>query len=79
MDRYFSIIEPILRRNGIPEDFKYLCMAESGLNPEAVSPSGAGGLWQFMPATGREYGLKVGNQVDERFHIEKSTEAACRY
>ena len=68
-----------LRRNGIPEDFKYLCMAESGLNPEAVSPSGAGGLWQFMPATGREYGLKVGNQVDERFHIEKSTEAACRY
>lgn len=79
MDRYFSIIEPILRRNGIPDDFKYLCMAESGLNPEAVSPAGAGGLWQFMPATGRQYGLMVGSQVDERFHVEKSTEAACRY
>lgn len=79
MDRYFSIIEPILRRNGIPDDFKYLCMAESGLNPEAVSPAGAGGLWQFMPATGRQYGLMVGGQIDERFHIEKATEAACRY
>lgn len=79
MDRYFSIIEPILRRNGIPDDFKYLCMAESGLNPEAVSPAGAGGLWQFMPATGRQYGLMVGSQIDERFHVEKSTEAACRY
>lgn len=79
MDRYFDVIVPILRRNGIPEDFKYLCMAESGLNPEAVSPAGAAGLWQFMPGTAREYGLAVGSQVDERYHIEKSTEAACRY
>lgn len=77
--RYFSIIEPILEKNGIPDDFKYLCMAESGLNPETVSPAGAAGLWQFMPRTGREYGLLVGQQVDERYHVEKSTEAACRY
>jgi len=79
MKRYFSIIEPILERNGIPDDFKYLCMAESGLNPEAVSGAGAGGMWQFMPKTAREYGMIVGTQIDERFNIEKSTEAACRY
>lgn len=79
MKRYFSVIEPILERNGIPDDFKYLCMAESALNPETVSPAGAAGLWQFMPKTGREYGLAVGPQVDERYDIEKSTEAACAY
>lgn len=79
MKRYFSVIEPILERNGIPDDFKYLCMAESALNPETVSPAGAAGLWQFMPKTGREYGLAVGSQVDERYDIEKSTEAACAY
>jgi hypothetical protein len=79
--RYFPVIEPILRRNGVPEDFKYLCMAESGLNPNASSGAGAGGLWQFMQATGREYGLFIATNatVDERYHIEKSTEAACRY
>ncbi len=79
MKRYFSIIEPILESNGIPDDFKYLCMAESGLNPEAVSGAGAGGMWQFMPKTAREYGMIVGTQIDERFNVEKSTEAACRY
>lgn len=78
--RYLSVIEPILERNGIPADFKYLCMAESGLDPEAVSTAGAGGLWQFMPATGKQYALfQEKNKVDERFHIEKSTEAACKY
>ena len=65
--------------DGIPDDFKYLCMAESALNPETVSPAGAAGLWQFMPKTGREYGLAVGPQVDERYDIERSTEAACSY
>ena len=78
-ERYFSIIEPILAENGIPDDFKYLCMAESGLNPEAVSYAGAGGLWQFMPQTGKEYGLIVESQIDERYNVEKSTRAACRY
>lgn len=78
-ERYFPVIEPILKRYGIPDDFKYLCMAESGLNPETVSPAGAAGLWQFMPATGKEYGLRVEQQIDERYAIEKSTEAACQY
>lgn len=78
-ERYFDIIEPILRRNGIPEDFKYLCMAESGLNPEARSGAGAAGLWQIMPKTGKEYGLRVEQQIDERYNIEKATEAACKY
>lgn len=78
--RYFPVIEPILAKNGIPSDFKYLCMAESSLDPEAVSTAGAGGLWQFMPATGKQYSLLYEkNLVDERFHIEKSTEAACKY
>lgn len=75
--RYFSIIEPILERNGVPADFKYLCCIESGLDEDAVSVAGAGGLWQFMPATGKKYGLLQENGIDERFHIEKATEAAC--
>lgn len=77
--RYFAIIEPILAKYGVPNDFKYLCMAESGLNPEARSGAGAGGLWQLMPAYAKSAGLLVGDEVDERYHIEKSTEAACRY
>ena len=77
--RYFPIIEPILERYGVPNDFKYLCMAESGLNPNVRSTAGAAGLWQIMQATGREYGLFVGTGVDERYHVEKSTEAACKY
>ncbi|MCC8088266.1 MAG: lytic transglycosylase domain-containing protein [Rikenellaceae bacterium] len=77
--RYFPIIEPILEKYGIPEDFKYLCMAESGLNPNARSSAGAAGLWQFMQAAAKENGLFVGTGVDERYHIEKSTEAACKY
>lgn len=77
--RYFPVIEPILKKHGIPDDFKYVCMAESGLDPDVTSPARAGGLWQLMPATAREYGLEVGEGVDERYHVEKSTEAACRF
>lgn len=77
--RYFAIIEPILERNNIPTDFKYLCVAESGLNPNIVSPAKAAGLWQIMPGTGRDFGLEVGGEVDERYHIEKATEVACVY
>ena len=78
-ERYFAIIEPILKKYGVPDDFKYLCMAESGLNPEARSGAGAAGLWQLMPAYAKSAGLLVGGEVDERYHVEKSTEAACRY
>ena len=76
--RYFSIIEPILKSNGIPEDFKYLCVAESGFDPRAVSPSKAVGLWQILESTAKENGLEINAEIDERYHIEKSTEAACR-
>ena len=77
--RYFPVIEPILKKYNIPDDFKYLCMAESGLDPNVMSYAGAAGLWQLMPGTGKEYGLKAGKQVDDRYNIEKSTEAACKY
>lgn len=77
--RIFSQVVPILKKNGVPEDLKYLMAIESNLDPQAVSKAGAGGLWQFMKATGRGYGLEVGDDVDERFHIVKATEAACKY
>ncbi len=77
--RFFSIIEPILKEDSIPEDFKYLALAESGFDPRAVSPAGAVGFWQFMKGTARDYGLEVSGEVDERYHIEKSTHAACAY
>ncbi len=77
-NKYFPIIEPILKRNNIPDDFKYLALIESGLT-NAVSPSGASGFWQFMKAAAQEYGLEVTDQVDERYHIEKATQAACDY
>ncbi|MBQ3634136.1 MAG: lytic transglycosylase domain-containing protein [Bacteroidales bacterium] len=76
--RYFPIIEPILRENGMPEDIKYLCVAESNLIPTAKSPAGAVGLWQFMEGTAKEYGLKVTQEIDERMDVEKSTRAACK-
>ena len=76
--KYFPIIEPILAKNGIPDDFKYLAVAESGLQ-NVVSHAGATGFWQIMKATGREYGLEINDNVDERYHLEKSTEVACRY
>jgi membrane-bound lytic murein transglycosylase D len=75
--RYFSIIEPILKANGIPEDFKYLCVAESGFDPRAVSPAKAVGMWQLLELPAKENHLEINNEVDERYHIEKSTEAAC--
>ena len=72
-------MEPILEKNGIPEDFKYLAVIESRLNPQAQSPAGAVGVWQFLKGTGKENGLEINNEVDERYHIEKSTEAAAAY
>ena len=78
-NRYFPIIEPILKANGIPDDLKYLAVIESSLNPLVKSPAGAAGMWQFMPGTGRDYRLEVNNNIDERYHIEKATEAACKY
>ena len=78
-NRYFPIVEPILKANGIPDDFKYLMVIESSLNPIARSPAGAAGLWQFMPATGREFGLEVNDNIDERYNVEKATVAACKY
>ncbi len=77
--RYFSIIEPILKEQGIPDDFKYLCVAESGFNVRALSPSKAAGLWQLLEGTAKECGLEVSKEVDERYHIEKSTVAACKF
>lgn len=76
--KYFPIIEPILAKNGIPDDFKYLAVAESGLQ-NVVSHAGATGFWQIMKATGQEYGLEVNSNVDERYHLSKSTEVACKY
>ncbi|MCG2617064.1 lytic transglycosylase domain-containing protein [Terrimonas sp. NA20] len=76
--RYFPQIEAQLKKNGIPEDMKYLCVAESNLQL-LVSKAGAAGFWQFMPSTAPGFGLEVNSYVDERYHIEKSTEAACKY
>lgn len=77
-NRYFPVLEKILKENGIPEDFKYLAVIESGLL-QAVSPAGAQGFWQFMPATAKEYDLQINGEIDERLNIEKSTVAACQY
>jgi membrane-bound lytic murein transglycosylase D len=77
-NRFFPVIEPILKKNGVPEDFKYVCVAESGLR-NAVSPAKAVGFWQFMASTAKGYGLTVNKEVDERYHLEKSTKAACKY
>ena len=77
--RIFAEVEPILRENGIPDDLKYLMAIESNLDATSVSPSGAAGLWQFMTATGRQYGLEVNSNIDERYNTKKATEAACKY
>jgi membrane-bound lytic murein transglycosylase MltF len=77
-EQLFPIIEPILKAYGIPNDFKYIPLVETGLC-EGTSPKGARGIWQFMPGTARTYGLKVGHGVDERLNVRKSTLAACRY
>ncbi|WP_121965796.1 lytic transglycosylase domain-containing protein [Myroides sp. N17-2] len=76
--RYFPIIEPILKKNGIPDDFKYLCVIESGL-ANAVSPAGASGFWQFMKGTSKDFNLYIDEYVDERYDLIKVTEAACKY
>lgn len=78
-NRYFSVIEPILKENEIPDDFKFLALAESGFLDKIVSPSGAVGIWQFMKSAAIENGLEVNEEIDERYHIEKATEAACKY
>lgn len=78
-DKYLPKIAEILASYGIPEDFKYIPLVESGLNPQTTSHKGAGGYWQFMPATARLYGLKVNGNVDERKDFIKSTHAAARY
>ena len=77
--RYFPLIEPILKEKGIPDDCKYLALAESGLNPRAISPAGAVGFWQFLDVTAKEYGLEVNKEVDERYNVEKSTYAFCAF
>lgn len=78
-NRYFPIVEPILKECGVPDDLKYLMVIESNLSPTAKSPAGAAGMWQFMQATAREHGLEVNANIDERYNIEKATRAACAY
>ena len=76
--RYFGDIEPILKKNNVPDDFKYLALAESGFT-NISSPAGAVGFWQFLPQTAKDYKLEISDEVDERYHLQKSTEAACKY
>lgn len=77
-NRYFPVIEPILKQNNIPDDFKYLCVIESALT-NATSSAGAKGFWQFMPETAKEKGMEINESVDERYHLTKATQAACDY
>jgi len=77
-NRWFPVIGPILKKNGIPDDFKFLALAESNF-ANVASPSGAEGFWQFLKPTGIKYGLEITDEVDERYNVEKATEAACRY
>ena len=77
-NKYFPIIEPLLKKYGLPDDFKFLALAESGFTDE-TSTAGAAGMWHFMKKTGREFGLEINNNVDERYHIEKSTKVAAEY
>lgn len=77
-NRWFPIIESILKKNGVPEDFKYIALVESGLT-NIVSPAGATGYWQLLESTATNYGLEVDDDIDERYNIERSTEAACNY
>ena len=77
-NKWFPTIESILKEEGVPQDFKFLAVIESGLE-NLRSPKGAKGFWQLMPATAKEYGLEVNSNVDERYHVEKSTRVACKY
>lgn len=76
--KYFPVIEPILKKNNLPDDFKYLALIESGLE-NVTSPAGAKGFWQIMKSTAKEFNLEVNSEVDERYHIEKSSKAACDF
>ncbi len=76
--RYFPVIEPILKENNIPDDFKYLALIESGFD-NVVSPAGAAGFWQFLKSTAKSYNLEITEEVDERYNLEKATDAACKY
>ncbi len=78
-NRYFPSIEKILKENNVPDDLKYLMVIESTMNPKAKSGAGAAGFWQFMKGTAKDYGLEINNSIDERYNIEKSTVAACKY
>ncbi|MDE7407025.1 MAG: lytic transglycosylase domain-containing protein [Muribaculaceae bacterium] len=78
-NRYFPVLAPILKKQGVPQDLLYLAAIESVLNPRAYSPAKAAGLWQFMPGTAKQYGLEVNDEVDERYDPVKSTAAACIY
>ena len=78
-NKFFPILAPILEENGLPLDFLYLACTESMLDIRAYSPAKAAGLWQFIPATGRAYGLEINDCVDERLNIEKATVAACKF
>ncbi|CAN5245356.1 lytic transglycosylase domain-containing protein [soil metagenome] len=77
-NRMFPVIEKVLKEEGVPDDFKYLALAESGLR-NVISPSKATGIWQFMEPTAKNFGLEVNEEIDERYHLEKSTRAACKY
>lgn len=77
-NRWFPMIEKILKKNGVPDDFKYIALIESNLT-NSISPKGATGFWQFVESAAKQYGLEISEEVDERYHVEKATEAACRY
>lgn len=77
--KYFTVIEPVLKRYEIPDELKYLAVVESGFNTTLVSNRGAGGIWQLMPVTARQLGLAVNEETDERFHVQKSTVASAKY
>ncbi len=76
--RYFPMIEARLKANGVPDDFKYVCVTESALQQNALSPVGAASFWQFMKETAQKYGLEINDEVDERFNAVKATDAACQ-
>ncbi|MFI5164670.1 MAG: lytic transglycosylase domain-containing protein [Bacteroidia bacterium] len=77
-NRWLPFIAAILQKNGVPDDFKYIALIESNLS-NTVSPKGATGFWQFLDGSGKQYGLEINDEIDERYNIEKSTEAACKY
>lgn len=78
-NKLFPVMAPILKKNGIPEDLLYLACVESTLNPRALSPAKAAGIWQFLATTAKEHGLEVNDEIDERYNLEKATAAASRY